>query len=300
MKKKLIAIVGPTAVGKTETAIALARLFHTEIISADSRQFYKELNIGVARPSEKQLQEVKHHFIACRSLKDEYAAGQFGQDALKCLQQLFSKHDVAVLVGGSGLYVNAVCEGLDAVPPKDEKVRVQLEKELNEKGLAYLQRELKKADPDYYQSADIRNPRRVLRALEVCRISGKPFSSFHKSRRHERDFQVIKIGLTMERNELYERINHRVDEMMKRGLLEEVRQLIPYKGIHALQTVGYRELFDYFDGNTDLKTAVNLIKQNTRHYAKRQFTWFRKDKEIKWFEPSQKNDFVRYIRSYMR
>lgn len=283
MPKVLIVVVGPTAVGKTALAITIAKKYQTEIISADSRQFYRELNIGVARPSEAQLAEVKHHFIANKSVKEEYAAGKFEKDALECLQEIFKKHDVAVMVGGSGLYVKAVCEGLDAVPTGDAEIRKQLENELNEKGLKHLQDELKKADPDYYQSADIKNPRRVLRALEVFRASGKAFSLFHKKEKTNRDFQIIKIGLTLERKKLYERINQRVDEMMKEGLLDEARKLFPLKNITALQTVGYKELFDYFDGKTDLETAVNLIRQNTRNYAKRQLTWFGKDKEVKWF-----------------
>ncbi len=295
MKKTLIVIVGPTAAGKTELAIAIAKKFNTEIISADSRQVYSELNIGVSRPEEIQLNAVKHHFVACRLVKEEYTAGQFEKDALECLHSIFKKQDAAVTVGGSGLYVKAVCEGLDAVPPGNEAIRNELEIEWKEKGLKHLQDELKKADPEYFKSADIKNPRRVLRALEVFRASGKPFSSFHNTTNRKRDFQIIKIGITYEQKILYEKINQRVDEMMRKGLLDEVKQLLPYKNINALQTVGYRQLFDYLDGKTDLETAVDLIKQSTRNYAKRQLTWFRKDKEIKWFDPGQQEEVFSFL-----
>jgi len=299
MVKSLIALVGPTAVGKTELAIAIAKKFRTEIISADSRQVYKELNIGVARPSEKQLGEVKHHFIANKTVKEDYAAGKFEKNALECLKQIFKMHDAAVMVGGSGLYVKAVCEGLDAVPTGDAEIREQLETELKERGLNHLQDELKRADPVYYKSADIKNPRRVLRALEVIRATGKPVSSFHGKGNKKRDFQIIKIGLMPDRKKLYERINQRVDEMMKSGLLEEVQSLISFKNINALQTVGYKELFDYLSRKTDLPTAVNLIKQNTRNYAKRQLTWFRKDKGVTWFEPDQRDEIMRHIETQL-
>jgi len=300
MKKTLIAIIGPTAVGKTDVAIAIAKAFGTEIISADSRQFYKELNIGVARPSEEQLRAIKHHFIACRSVKEEYTAGEFEKDALQCLRKIFKRHDVALIAGGSGLYVKAVCEGLDAAPKGDETIRTHLENEWKEKGLRHLQNELKTADPEYYRTADIKNPRRVLRALEVFRASGNPFSSFHTSRKKKRDFQIIKIGLTMERDLLYARINQRVDEMMQKGLLDEARKLYPLKHINALQTVGYQELFGYLEGKTDLETAVSLIRQNTRNYARRQLTWYRKDKEVKWFEPEQSGEIMEYLRAELK
>lgn len=295
MSKTLIVIVGPTAAGKTELAIAVAKKFHTEIISADARQFFSDLNIGVSRPTAQQLSEVKHHFIAFRSVTDEYTAGEFGRDALKCLEKIFKKHHVAVMAGGSGLYVKAVCEGLDEVPRSDKTVRAQLEKELKEKGLKPLQDELKKADPAYCRSADVKNPRRVLRALEVYRTSGKPFSSFHRAEKQKRNFQIIKVGLTMERAKLYERISQRVDAMLEQGLLEEARRLLPLKHLKALQTPGYQELFDYLEGKTNLASAVSLIKQNTRNYAKRQLTWFRKDKDVKWFEAGQINEIMKFV-----
>ncbi len=296
MPKTLIVIVGPTAAGKTDLAIAVAKKFRTEIISADSRQVYRELNIGVARPSEMQLSEVAHHFVANKSVKEEYAAGKFEKDALACLNQIFKKHDVAVMVGGSGLYVKAVCEGMDAVPTGAPEIREQIENELRVNGLKHLQDELKKADPVYYKSADVKNPRRVMRALEVFRASGKPFSSFHKKEKTKRDFHIVKIGISPEREKLYERINLRVDEMMQHGLLKEVENLRSFKNINALQTVGYKELFDYLDGKTDLETAINLIRQNTRNYAKRQLTWFRKDKDVKWFDTEGQDKAVEWLR----
>ncbi len=295
MKKTLLVIVGPTAIGKTELAVKLAQHFKTEILSADSRQFYQELNVGVARPTEQQLQLVKHHFIACRSVENEYNAGEFEKDALYCLEKIFSKHDIAVMVGGSGLYVRAVCEGFDAVPPGDAEVKEQLEIVLKEKGLQHLQDELKQADPDYYKSADIQNPRRVIRALEVYRITGKPFSAHHSAEVKKRDFNIVKIGLHAEREVLYERINQRVDDMMQHGLLDEVKKLIPFRTCKALQTVGYQELFDFLDDKTDFDTAVNLIKQHTRNFAKRQLTWFRKDKDVHWFEPHEVQEIIAFI-----
>lgn len=297
MKKTLLVVVGPTAIGKTHCAIELAKHYQTEIISADSRQFYKELNIGVARPGEEQLLAVKHHFIACRSVKDEYNAGEYEKDALECLSQVFAKHDVAVLVGGSGLYVRAVCEGFDELPYGNEEVKNQLDAELEEKGLPYLQEELKKADPAYYEVADIQNPRRVVRALEVFRVSGKPFSSYRTASAKRRDFQIVKIGLNTDRKKLYDRINQRVDVMMEAGLLDEVKSLVPLKSHKALHTVGYDELFDHLEGKTDLETAVNLIKQHTRNFAKRQLTWFRREEDIQWFEPGDEQKILEFIKS---
>ena len=299
MNKTLIAIVGPTASGKTELAITVAKKYQTEILSADSRQFYSELNIGVARPNESQLAAVKHHFIACRSVTNEYNAGEFEADALRCLDAIFKKHPVAVLVGGSGLYIRAVCEGLDSVPPGDELVRKQLISELEEKGLKHLQNELQKADPDYFQSADIQNPRRVLRALEVCRFSGKPFSSFHTTKERKRDFETIKIGLTLERNMLYERIDQRVNAMMKNGLPEEAKALLPLRNCKALQSVGYSELFDFFDGKISLQQATELIQQHTRNFAKRQWTWFRKEQDVQWFQPDNEVAILAHIHSLL-
>lgn len=295
MKKALIVIVGPTAIGKTELAIHLAQHFKTEILSADSRQFFNELNIGAARPGEQQLKSVQHHFIACRSVVEDYNAGEYEKDALACLEKIFHKKEIAILVGGSGLYIRAVCEGLDAVPPGNDEVRELLEIELKEKGLSHLQDELRKADPEYFESADIRNPRRVLRALEVYRTTGKPFSAHHTSVAAKRDFQIVKIGLTTDRESLYERINQRVDMMMHSGLEAEAEKLFPLRSCKALQTVGYKELFDYFEGKTDKATVISLIKQHTRNFAKRQMTWFRKEKDVSWFEPDNAQEIIAHI-----
>ena len=287
MNKYLIVVAGPTGIGKTDLAVELAQHFNAEIISADSRQMFKELNIGVARPSPEQLEKVKHHFVSFLSIDQDYNAGQFETDALLCLDNIFEENDIALLVGGSGLYIQAVCQGLDNFPPADDKVRKQLIAKYETEELEILQNELQKLDPDYYQTVDRQNPQRLIRALEVCISTGKPFSSFHTKSSKKRDFNVVKIGLNMERQTLYERINKRVDQMMEAGLLEEVKKLKEYQTLNSLQTVGYQELFDYLDGKTDLETAVGLIKQHSRGYAKRQLTWFNRDKEIHWFEPGQ-------------
>lgn len=295
MQKTVIVIVGPTAIGKTELAIELAQRFQTEILSADSRQFYEELNIGVARPSAHQLQAVKHHFVSCRSVQEEYNAGEYEKDALECLEKIFRKKNVAILVGGSGLYVRAVCAGFDAVPPGDDEVKGQLERELKEKGLQHLQEELKKVDPEYFKTADIQNPRRVLRALEVYRTTGKPFSAHHTTTPAIRNFRIVKIGLNADRSILYKRINQRVDVMLQSGLEEEAKEMFSLRTCKALQTVGYQELFNYFEGKTDKETAINLIKQHTRNFAKRQLTWFKKEKDIQWFDAGDNERILAYL-----
>ena len=297
MKKALIAILGPTAAGKTDVAISLAQFLQTEIISADARQFYKELNVGVARPDEKQLAVVPHHFIAFRSVHDEYTAGEFEKEALKKIDTLFRKHDVVILVGGAGFYAHAVMEGLDAVPPADEKIRAALNDELEKNGLEALQQRLRELDPQYFEAADIQNPHRVLRALEVCLATGKPFSSFHKKKKKQRDFRILKIGITLPRHILYEKINDRVDAMIKNGLEEEARKLFPLKHLPALNTVGYKEFFSFFAGEISFDKAVELIKQNSRNYAKRQLTWFRKDTEINWFESQPLNEILKFLKT---
>ncbi|GIV33395.1 MAG: tRNA dimethylallyltransferase 1 [Chitinophagales bacterium] len=290
----LITIVGPTASGKTDLAAAIARYYQTEIISADSRQVYKELNIGVARPDPQLLAEIKHHFIASHSVLDDFNAGKFEIAAIAVLEQVFRNHPVAVMVGGSGLYIKAVCEGLDEIPA-DSRVRKILQQELKSRGLPALVDKLRSVDPAYCSVADLANPRRVLRALEVALSTGRPYSSFRQGHRKSRNFRIIKIGLALPRNELYTRIQQRVDEMMKKGLLEECRKLLHYKEIPALQTVGYKELFDYLEGKTSLPDAVENIKQNTRNFAKRQMTWFRKDAGIRWFNPEQPQVILWYL-----
>ncbi|MDB4921121.1 MAG: tRNA ((37)-N6)-dimethylallyltransferase MiaA [Mucilaginibacter sp.] len=287
--KTLIVIAGPTASGKTAAAIELARRYDTVVVSADSRQFYREMSIGTAKPTAEELNAVKHYFINSLSISETYTAGDYEKQCLELLAGLFKIHDVVVLAGGSGLFIKAVCEGFDVFPDNDPDVRERLNNELENNGIAYLQEKLKAADPEYYNQADINNPQRVIRALEVFESSGKPYSSYRKSALNKRPFHIVKFGLSLPRPVLYDRINQRVDEMVKQGLIDEVKSLLPYRYLNALNTVGYSELFDYFDGKTDLDTAIELIKQNTRRFAKRQITWFRKDKEINWLEANDEN-----------
>jgi len=281
--KTLIVIAGPTAVGKTAIAIELAKQLKTEIISADSRQFYREMSIGTAKPTDKELAAAKHYFINSHSINENFSVGDFEKQSLQLLDELFKTNDKVIMAGGSGLYIQAVTKGFDDLPVADEAIRIHLNQELAEKGIQFLQDALKTADPDYYQQVDLNNPQRLIRALEVFESTGKPFSSFRKATVNKRPFNCIKIGLDLPREMLYRRINQRVDDMIDQDLIEEARSLLPYRHLNALNTVGYSELFDHFEGKTDLDTAIELIKQNTRRFAKRQLTWFRKDKEIKWF-----------------
>ena len=284
MTKYLICVVGPTAIGKTALGIKLAKHFETEIISADSRQFYKEMNIGTAVPSQKELSEVKHHFIQHISIEESYSVGDFEFDALKKLEELYQKNEVVVMVGGSGLYVDSVTKGLDDFPEIDESVRIKLNEELEIKGLDYLQNKLKNLDIVASQTIAIDNPRRVIRALEVCIQTGKPYSSFLKKKENKRSFETIYVGLTAKRETIYDRINQRVDIMIKEGLVEEANQLIPKRHLNALETVGYKELFNYFDKECILDFAISEIKKNTRRFAKRQLTWYRKNEDVAWFD----------------
>jgi tRNA dimethylallyltransferase len=290
-KKTLIVIVGPTAVGKTALAIKVAQHFHTEIISADSRQFFKEIAIGTAKPDASELAIVKHHFIDSHSLTDDIDAGIFERDAIDLLNRLFKKKSLVIMVGGSGLYIDAVCKGLDELPVKDEAIR----KELHQKSLQELQQELQQLDPEYYSIVDQNNTQRLMRAIEVCRLTGKPFTKFRKGEKKKRDFNIIKIGLNKDRKLLYEQIDKRVDMMMESGLLNEVRSVEKYRNTYALQTVGYSELFDHIDGKISLEEAVELIKRNTRRFAKRQLTWFKRDEETQWFEPDDTEKIINYI-----
>jgi tRNA dimethylallyltransferase len=283
-KNTLISIVGPTAIGKTALSIDLAKQFNSDIISCDSRQFYKEMNIGTAVPSPEELAAATHHFIQDRSIFDAYNVGQFEKEALAKLEELFLKNPIQIMVGGSGLYVDAVLKGLDYFPEIDASVREALQNEFENKGLAFLQDKLKELDADTYNSIKIDNPQRVLRALEVCIGSGIPYSTFKNKPKALRNFNIIKIGLNAERDIIYHRINKRVDMMIENGLLEEAKKLYPHKKLNALQTVGYRELFSYFDSDFTQEFAISEIKKNTRRFAKRQLTWFRKDKEILWFD----------------
>lgn len=284
MSKYLISIVGPTAIGKTALSIQLAQHFNTEIISCDSRQFFKEMAIGTAVPSEEEQRAAKHHFIQHISIFDAYNVGQFEKGAISKLDDLFQTHDVVIMVGGSGLYVDAVIKGLDDFPKVDPQIRADLNQQLEEKGIASLQHKLQELDPVYYKKVALENPHRLIRALEICIGSGKPYSSFLKAETTKRNFTSIKIGLTADREIIYDRINRRVDIMMQKGLLEEAKALYPHKELNALQTVGYRELFSYFDGDFTLDFAISEIKKNTRRFAKRQGTWFRRDENTSWFD----------------
>jgi len=280
--KVLLAVVGPTAIGKTALGIQLAKHFDTEIISADSRQFFKEMEIGTAVPSTQELNEVPHHFIQHKSIFEPYSVGDFEKEAILLLNDLYQKKDVAVMVGGSGLYVDAVISGLDEFPEVDPHIRETLNQELEKNGLELLQKELKQRDPEYYKTVDLENPHRLIRALEVCRATDKPYSSFLNQRKPERPFKSLYIGIDAPREVVYDRINARVDFMMEAGLFEEVKKLYSHKKLNALQTVGYKELFEYIDGECSLEFAISEIKKNTRRFAKRQLTWLRKNESILW------------------
>jgi tRNA dimethylallyltransferase len=282
--KTLIVVCGPTAVGKTHFAIALAEKLHTEIVSVDSRQLYKEIPIGTAQPSTEELQRVKHHFVGNLLLEEDYNAGMFERNALELLENLFQKHDTVICCGGTGLYIKALCEGLDDVPKANELVREQLIERLEHEGLEALQIELKTLDPVHFEKMDAQNPQRVIRALEVCLSTGKPFSSFHEGAKKQRPFKIEKIGLELPREELYDRINTRVDLMLEAGWLEEAKAVFDKRHLNALNTVGYKELFTHLGGEMTLEEATEKIKINTRRFAKRQLTWFKKDVEVKWFE----------------
>lgn len=295
-KNKLIVVCGPTAVGKTSLAIELATYYKTEIISADSRQFYKELNIGTAKPSFNELSIIKHHFINNLSITDEYSSGSYEKEVLQLLNGWYKKNSKPVIIaGGSGLFIKAVCEGFDALPKIDEKIRNNLKTFFLKDGIKALQKKLEINDPHYYEIVDKNNPQRLIRALEVIKCTGKSYSSFLKKQPKPRFFDSVYIGLNIDRNLLYERINCRVDIMMESGLLAEVESLYNYKHLKALQTVGYTELFEYLDGKLNKEQAVALIKQNTRRYAKRQITWFKKIENMKWFEPQELEAIKSYI-----
>ncbi len=285
--KTLLVIAGPTAIGKTAFAIELAKRYDTEIVSADSRQFYREMAIGTAKPTIAEQSEAKHHFINSHSIFDTFTAGDYEKEALALLDHLFTKHNLVIMVGGSGLFIKAVCEGFDEFPEIEPAIRNKLNQDFETNGLASLQERLKEADPSYFELVDISNPQRVIRALEVIESTGIPYSSFRKANAKERPFNIIKLGLNLPREQLYQRINQRVDNMMTDGLLEEVKQLLPYQHLNPLNTVGYTELFDFMAGKQTLAEAVSLIKQNTRRFAKRQLTWFRKDEQIVWLNAEQ-------------
>lgn len=295
--KTLIVIVGPTGSGKTDLSIGVAEHFRCPILSTDSRQFYRGIPIGTAQPEPEQLERVEHHFIASHSLQDDFNCGAYEVAALQRLEELFIGHDVVVAVGGSGLYVKALTEGMDDLPEVDAFLRKQLSERLQKEGLEALGEELYRLDPDFYAVVDRKNPARVLRALEVCIATGKPYSSLRTGTRRHRPFNIIKIGTKMDRAELYDRINRRVDMMIEAGLEQEAREVYPLRHLNSLQTVGYREMFDYFDGVTTRDEAIELIKRNSRRYAKRQLTWFGRDDEIEWFDPRDREKIMEYIDS---
>lgn len=294
-EKTLIVIVGPTASGKTALAIELAKKFKTNIISADSRQFFKEIPIGTAAPTKEQLKEVSHYFIGNLSITDNYNVSQFEKDALQLLDKEWKNHDQLIMVGGSGLYVNAVCKGIDDLPDPDKELRKKLNEYYERDGIEAIQLKLKELDPEYYKNVDVNNPKRLLRAIEVCLQTGNTYTSLRKNKPKKRDFQIIKLGLEIERNILNERINKRTDEMVKSGWLDEARTVYPYRQLNALNTVGFKELFAYFDGKMTFKDATEKIKTNTRRFAKRQMTWFKKDAGISWFNPKDKEKIISYL-----
>jgi len=295
--KNLIVVVGPTAIGKTALAIQLANHFSTEIISADSRQFFREMEIGTAKPSAAELAAAPHHFINSHGIDTLFSTGDFEVAALKLIEELFKSHDQLVMVGGSGLYINAVCNGLDELPETDLTIREQLKTLYAEQGIEEIKRQLALVDPELFAKVDQGNPQRMIRGLEFFLSTGKKLSAYQTNSKKERPFNILKIGLNTDRAQLYQQINHRVDLMMEAGLLEEVRQLLPYKHLNALNTVGYTELFNYLEGKINLEEAVIAIKQNTRRFAKRQLTWFRKDPETRWFGPEEYPAIQAYIQA---
>ena len=297
MDKTLIVITGPTAVGKTRLCIDIAKHFGIPIINADSRQIYKELKIGTASPTKEEMRKVQHYFVGTLSLEDYYSASLYEQQVLTLLETLFKKQDYVLMSGGSMMYIDAVCNGIDDIPTIDDKTRQTMKRRLQKEGLESLCEELRRLDPEYYEIVDRQNPKRVVHALEICTMTGKTYTSFRKREKKSRPFRIIKIGLNRDRAELYDRINARVDEMMALGFLKEAEGLFPQRNLNALNTVGYKELFEYFEGRWSLEEAVERIKGNTRRYARKQLTWYKKDDQIRWFHPDQKEDIINYILS---
>ena len=293
--KTLIVITGPTAVGKTQLCLDIARHFDIPIINADSRQIYKELSIGTAKPSAEELQQVKHYFVGTLSLQDYYSASLFESQVITLLDTLFKHSDYALMAGGSMMYIDAVCDGIDDIPTIDDVTRATMKRRLAEEGLQKLCEELHRLDPEYYEIVDRQNPKRVVHALEICTMTGQTYTSFRKRDKKARPFRIVKIGLNREREELYRRINARVDAMMQQGLLKEADGVYPLRELNALNTVGYKELFEYFNGRWPLEEAVERIKGNTRRYARKQLTWYKKDPQIRWFHPDQKKEIIDYI-----
>ncbi len=295
----LIVLIGPTGVGKTELSLRLAEQFDTCIVSADSRQLYADLKIGTAAPTPAQLQRVEHHFVGTLKLTDYYSAARYEEEVLQLLGTLFAKRNIVVLTGGSMMYVDAICKGIDDIPTVDADTRRLLLHRYETEGLERLCAELKLLDPEYYKIVDLKNPKRVVHALEICYMTGKTYTSFRTRQLKERPFRIVKIGLTRDREELYDRINRRVDQMIADGLVEEARQLYPHRALNSLNTVGYKEIFKYLDGEWTLPFAIEKIKQNSRIYSRKQMTWFKRDEDIRWFHPEQEAEIEAYLRSFI-
>lgn len=291
----LIVLIGPTGVGKTELSLRLAENFQTSIVSADSRQLYAELKIGTAAPTPEQLNRVPHHLVGTLHLSDYYSAAQYELEAMEILNQLFTENDVVILTGGSMMYVDAICKGIDDIPTVDAETRQLMLQRYKEEGLEQLCSELRILDPEYYKIVDLKNHKRVIHALEICYMTGKTYTSFRTKEKKERPFNIIKIGLLRDREELYQRINQRVDQMIEDGLVEEAKSVVSYRNLNSLNTVGYKEIFKYLDGEWDLPFAIEKIKQNSRIYSKKQMTWFKRDEEIKWFHPDQEQEILEYL-----
>lgn len=291
----LVVLTGPTGIGKTELSLALAKALNTVIVSSDSRQIYRELKIGTAAPTESQLAQVAHHMVGSQSVNDYYSAYQYEQEVLELLQSLFQSHDAVLLVGGSMMYIDALCSGIDDVPTISDEVRTRVMELYHKNGLEFLQQELKKLDPKFYEEVDLKNPKRVIHAVEVCYMSGGTYSSLRTRMVRQRPFDIVRIALDMHRDELYRRINLRVEQMMNDGLLEEARRFYPLRHLNSLNTVGYKELFEYFDEKVTLQQAVELIQRNSRRYAKRQLTWLRGNKDYQWFHPSQAGEIIQFV-----
>lgn len=292
----LIVLIGPTGIGKTELSLQIAEKYKTEIISSDSRQIYRDLPIGTAAPTPDQLKRVKHHFIGTLSLNQYYSAACFEEEVINLLPQLFATHKQVVMAGGSMMYVDAVCKGIDELPTIDNDTRNSVLEKYQQEGLEAIRAELKLLDPSYYKQVDLKNHKRIIHAIEICRITGQPYSSLRTQQKKERPFRILKIGLQREREELFNRINSRVEIMMSEGWLNEAKKVYPFRHLNSLNTVGYKELFQYLDGTMSLTEAIEKIKRNTRVYAKKQITWFKKDNGIKWFHPEQTNEIFSYIK----
>jgi tRNA dimethylallyltransferase len=299
MAKTLIVILGPTGIGKTSLGLLLAKYFSTEIVSCDSRQIYREMKIGTAVPDQETLTQVKHHLIQTHSIHDYYNASKFEIEVLNILKQLFEKMEVAVMVGGSMMYIDAVCKGIDDLPEVDPEIRNSLIERMDKEGIESLRMDLRYLDPAYYSEADLHNPKRILHALEICLMTGKPYSSFRTRKIKERDFEIIKIGLNMDRALLYERIDQRVEQMFGEGLEKEARDLYPFRHLNSLNTVGYKELFDFFDGKTSLIEAKEKIKANSHKYARKQLTWFSGDSSINWFSPGMEKEILEFLYEHL-